>query len=920
MALGILQKISNGIIQLDNLRTAFGNTKRRGGTDSHASGIHSNPYKTLLEIILDAQLFISHNQSCLEDAPTQIYSAVLFSPAKSATRRYFSWTIPPWIKTKPLVDEDWGRCLRVIETSRPGTSATMKLDLMQIALSSSNRYIAAGFEGGYVQVWDIVSGARILEPSSMDPLNLILENFQYSDEDIRRREIAVDSIRFAKNDEKLMVTLRGSLKGNSTNLRGITLRVLDLASGAWETPINIMFSIGEDSVDLLFPETTSRLIFAPNGQYCVGFYGQLVVYLEIDDKFQKKKNYNTTCNVEEISSEHRNSILSLVISPDSERFATVTFTEVSIWTTKQPITKLYTIDIPSKKLQEEELEVLEAPIVCFSHDHQFIAIIYGIVPYSIREETKITPKFGVWKLSTGERTNFVEIPFQPRQIFFSSDLKRIPFVYANSAISGLSSDIYIFHIDQDRKRLRLRYQRCARRIKTLVSLCSRWALASSLANSGCISMRNWFIWDLITDDLIRLKLPSDAITMGATVSPDRTTVAISSEIQASSTSLLLFDLKAYSNFSVSPPRPIQPRRSLSSLLRLPNIWGARHNNEINPALAVSKLCAHLQVEVETKGQVFKGFSCFFGPTLAVSVHGMVATHLGKGKLYIWDTRDQILQQILPVEAMNSVSLIQFSSNGNMVAYASWTIFPPIISTIKVYDLSDELLPRRIASCKLDRNFGMITSMVFSPDSSVVAYSDYGKAGHIDLKTGFSYSDRETSKVMFTMLYKSRAATFSEDGRLVAFYHFNILDTVGTAYWSLYDLQTKKLTRISLDLHPSSRELESDKSPFLLRQLQNETYLIFGKLQVLVDQQKGAVEEVEPKNDEVLRPKYAPLYIRDGWLYFGAHPIIWIPGTYRGNRYQCGSNGTIVVSYPGRTYGVYALELNLKVLAEELTGS
>ncbi|KAF3318472.1 hypothetical protein TWF173_007879 [Orbilia oligospora] len=904
MILGILQKTTNGIIQLDNLRTVFGNIKRRDGTDSHASGIHSNPYRTLLETILDAQLFISHNQSLFEDAPTQIYSAVLFSPAKSTIRRYFSRTIPPWIKTKPLMDEDWGRCLRIIETSKH--SAAMGLYLVQMALSSRNRYIATGYRGGYVQVWDIVSGAQILEPYSMDPLNLTPEYFQHAGEDTRSRKITIDSIRFAKNDEKLMVTLRGSLKGNPTAQRGITLRVLDLASGAWETPIEIIFPMA-NSVNLQFLKTTGTLTLAPNGQYCVGFYGRIVVYLETDDKFH---SYNAARNVQKISSKHSNSILSLVISPDSERFATVTFTEVSIWTTKQPITKLYTIDIPSKKLQEKELEVLQDPIVCFSHDHQFIAIIYGILPYWMRLETKTAPEFGVWNPSTGEHTNFVEIPFQPRKIFFSSDLKRIPFIYAEDNIIGPYSGVNILHIDQDNKQLRLRYGRCVRGIKIHVSLCSGWAFASSLTSSVDTRVPDWFIWDLVTDDLIQLKLPCNVFTTGAAMSPDRTTVAISSDKWAGN--ILLFDLITYTNFSVSPPPPIQPRHPISSLIRSLAMWGAKHSNEISPTFAVSKLCASTEAreraEGETRGQIFKGLRNYRIPALAVPVRGRAAIHMGAGELYIWDTRDQILQQILPVEATSNVEAIQFSSNGHMVAYASHTDLLPIINTIDVYDLSDELFPRRIASRKLDKDFKRVTAVAFSPDSSVVAYSDYCNAGHTDLKTGLSHSG--TLKGKCKDFYCSGAASFSEDGCLVAFYYY-ALDLM--AYGILYDLQTKQLTKIDLDLHPYNRELASDKSPFLLRRLRNETYLIVGKLQFLVNQQKGVAERA------VLRPNYAYLYIRDSWLYFGAHPIIWMPSAYRarGENYKCDSNGTIVVPYSGRTYGVYTLELDLKVLAEEL---
>jgi WD40 repeat protein len=58
---------------------------------------------------------------------------------------------PTWIRTKPLVENQWSPCLQTLEGH--GRS------VWSVAFSQDSRYIASGSDDHTVKVWDMATGA-----------------------------------------------------------------------------------------------------------------------------------------------------------------------------------------------------------------------------------------------------------------------------------------------------------------------------------------------------------------------------------------------------------------------------------------------------------------------------------------------------------------------------------------------------------------------------------------------------------------------------------------------------------------------------------------------------------------------------------------------------------------------------------------
>ena len=70
----------------------------------------------LRALMHDARRFILSYRSIIELAPLQVYnSALIFSPAKSLIRNLFLNQFPTWIKSLPVVEEDWNHSLQTLE-------------------------------------------------------------------------------------------------------------------------------------------------------------------------------------------------------------------------------------------------------------------------------------------------------------------------------------------------------------------------------------------------------------------------------------------------------------------------------------------------------------------------------------------------------------------------------------------------------------------------------------------------------------------------------------------------------------------------------------------------------------------------------------------------------------------------------------
>src|SRR6202012_4227730 len=94
-----------------------------------------NNSKSLTSFIQDANRFVLYNRSILEAAPFQLYaSALVFSPLQSKIRTVFGNELPLWIKTFPLVAQDWSPCLLTLATEEE----------MRVAISADGKRVASG--------------------------------------------------------------------------------------------------------------------------------------------------------------------------------------------------------------------------------------------------------------------------------------------------------------------------------------------------------------------------------------------------------------------------------------------------------------------------------------------------------------------------------------------------------------------------------------------------------------------------------------------------------------------------------------------------------------------------------------------------------------------------------------------------------
>jgi len=105
----------------------------------------------LLDLVQDSRRFILQNRWAVENAPLQTYaSAVVFSPANCLVRRVLEKQVPHWIRTKPVVEDDWNPCMQTLESHG---------DLVNsVSFSPDRRYIASGSDDGTVKIWDAALG------------------------------------------------------------------------------------------------------------------------------------------------------------------------------------------------------------------------------------------------------------------------------------------------------------------------------------------------------------------------------------------------------------------------------------------------------------------------------------------------------------------------------------------------------------------------------------------------------------------------------------------------------------------------------------------------------------------------------------------------------------------------------------------
>ncbi|CAI6101036.1 unnamed protein product [Clonostachys chloroleuca] len=105
----------------------------------------------LLAFLHDARRFVRTNSFAIDSFPLQHYSSLLlFAPKKSLVRETFQNNIPQWIDARPESDNEWGRCLQILE----GHSGAV----FSIAFSPDSTMVVSASSDRSVRVWNLATG------------------------------------------------------------------------------------------------------------------------------------------------------------------------------------------------------------------------------------------------------------------------------------------------------------------------------------------------------------------------------------------------------------------------------------------------------------------------------------------------------------------------------------------------------------------------------------------------------------------------------------------------------------------------------------------------------------------------------------------------------------------------------------------
>ncbi|KAK6522230.1 hypothetical protein TWF281_002797 [Arthrobotrys megalospora] len=965
IALGSLRKVQEGISQLDKCRP-FAIVALDKNYEDETLTQSTRPDDVLLNKIFEAQRFLSDSRPLLEKSPFQIHSGILFSPEKSAIKNTYSSMIRPWVKTKPHTSNDWDRCLHVFEEFRAGEEGPEL-----VAISPSAEAVAVGFRwsrelpGGTIQIWD-VSRVCMLTVCCIDALNSILH----------RNTAGFDAsygfhfkgLSFSKDNQKLMVVFGFfSLDG----YEDIFCR-LDIATGGWEVILRFVDSGSYDGLQRLDYLASNKappsLLLSPDGIHCAGFGNGSVIIFKTGSESGPDPVY--------ISHGHSNHIENMVFSPNGQVFATVSknfedtkagsgwnsnlYAEVRVWSVQQASLlhtfRAFSDFYPGLVDRGPSTEVL----MCFSRDNKFLAMCAAHTESSVNH-------IEIWKPSTGEMNGVIYL--SGKMVNFSFLQGSSSFICSLKDRAWSESEIHTYKVSQNGS-----VSKCHDRISNWIfytRLSDSRILCRSCEKSG-VEGTEWLIWDLATNDVTQLTIPVEG-NWSSAISEDRDIL-----VMASNRGLSLWITESYLGRPLSPGTGTLRARSAP-----PSLWSANRYKELlplPPSLDYFFLPKNSFTTSPLVSSVInvcnEGLSFWNSLSIAVAVnpkktekleygkkggHDMAVSALSlstdgtklataAGEVCVWNSRNQEIEEaIFPEEdtprVRQRVTCLLFSSDDRYLFLWDELGSGRHLHRFHIYDLcKDAKKPDKPCRGWCSENMTYeypITAMVISPDGEDIMYASETNIGSIHLELP-APGKLKASSILHTRTYAifgdvidflsppdagpPLAASYSQDGKLVAFAH--------QKYIKIYDTD-KETARLVISNEPIV--------PHRLSFCSRGSCLNLGKECVRVEllteiehDETATIQSDDPLQDEVgsqdepsgpaqgrddehtfhdLRSELPCLYFQDDWIWFGVHQILWVPRLYRPERYSCTEEGTFVVGCPDGK--VYTLALDLKALSEEL---